>query len=1750
MKQFSIYTDFLLQRRNNLITKKGVLKRISIVLLLLCFAYTGYAQALKATGGTGLYKDRIWWMDFKNISLDDGQTAYRDFTIGTATIHVTIDQVVFSGKISGSTPSDLSSVRLVGYNSSYANAGLDQLYNRGGTESNNTLWYALSNNLEGGSSNADPNDTPLTVTFRIRAYVTYTSTVTTPISLVFGSAETDDNTVAGYEYTQCTTNGSTWQLLEKAVQDIDEVRQINFSNNNLTAQMMMGGYGDTNGTPDPANVALLYTTKAVATSSSPLTVNAQFLCGGKSAISIGFIFDEDKGDALVSYGDAIHIFQPKLTNGDPSQASGTFTNYLSDGNRGGTPVINAGTLATPTDLYLGTNPPDNDTITNHYSAANDFDDTHQINNIDDEDAFSSTLSLNSCMKNYTVSGIAVHNNLTTAAKLIGWIDFNGNGTFEATEASAIQTIAAGQNNTVTLSWSGIPTAPSAGSTHPLRIRITTDDMTTSNPYSTVATGEVEDHTVSFSDTTNPTILACAAARTINGCSTADITSPVFSSALTASTLSVFTSAPNAGSALDNCSLSAVKYQDVANGTCPITVTRTWHFIDGSGNESTCTQSITIQDLVKPTASNPSDIVVATVNGTIPAPNIAVVTDEADNCSTPTVSWVSDATPTTSGCTETTVRTYKVTDACGNSINVTQNLIRTLSVATPTLSTVTQPTCSTATGSFTITNYNAAYTYTFTPSTGVNRSGNTVTASPGSYTVTATSGTCTSDASASVTVNAPPYSINGNVFNDPDGGNVNNSSGTTNAIPSGIYANLINNATGLVVASVPVATNGTYTICGAVTGNTYYVSLTKAQSTVGDAAPTPSLPSFWMNTGEYTGAENTGTDGTIDGKSATFTISSANQSNVNFGIKEVCTSGTIFSLGNDGKIRAFTNPTTSGAMGAVINTTSYGTTTKANAMGYNPVNGKFYYFQICEGTEAVKKFVSYDPATNTYETLSTIGTGGTSFYRGTVTNDGTGYYAWSSLSVLMYYNISANTWTTVVSNINQYVDQYGSTSIQSLLGSSYSGGDLAIDGNGNMWISVGQNSSGTDPTCYIFELKSPPTSAVTGVGSVTLIRIASQSIGTGTNGIAFNSSGELLITNNANLFRLNNDCSITTVGAITPSYMGDLSGCAFPSNPLTAMDLGDAPDTYKTLLASDGSRHLPVQFNAVNHTSALMLGSKIDIETEGIPSTNADGDDLNNVDDEDGVAVFPSLATSSSSYSLTVNVTNTTGKSATLKGWIDFNRNGTFDATESATASVANNATTATLTWNGLSGLSLGAKLYSRFRIATNATEIANPTGLANDGEVEDYFELIPVVNAVDDINQTPAGKTVSGNLLTNDTNLTSVTGASFNGNNLTVDGTTENTLTKDGVTYGKIVVKSDGTYTFTPEPGYTGPVPPISYTATNAKGETDNAKVYIEVAKVYNSLANNPPVANHDVATTKQGVEVTVKPLSNDSDPDASTTLSITEIKDGQGNKMTATTPGAPQTIYNADGTAVGTAYMTGGELKFTPNTSYTGDVPFTYGISDGNGGTASSTINVTVLPTAATLADIYANDDANVKPKDVTMNGNVLTNDISSIAGLTVTGTSVTIGGTTSNLTPGTATTITGFGTITLNANGDYTFDPDANFTGTVPVVYTMKNSNGSTDQATLYLTTLPAVIDQVWIGTNSTDWNTGTNWKSGAVPNAGDNIVFATEGNNGTGGAAKNDLEVPSGITKEIGNLINESDKALVVSAGTAVVVNGTTI
>ncbi|REE08247.1 putative secreted protein (Por secretion system target) [Winogradskyella pacifica] len=140
---------------------------------------------------------------------------------------------------------------------------------------------------------------------------------------------------------------------------------------------------------------------------------------------------------------------------------------------------------------------------------------------------------------------------------------------------------------------------------------------------------------------------------------------------------------------DNCGTPTVAF--VSQTTDPAinngTITRTYSVTDASGNSINVYQDIVILDNTDPTASNPADINVQCL-GDVPAADITVVNDEADNCGTPTVAFVSQtADPAINNGTIT--RTYSVTDASGNSINVYQNIVILDNNApiTPTLATL-------------------------------------------------------------------------------------------------------------------------------------------------------------------------------------------------------------------------------------------------------------------------------------------------------------------------------------------------------------------------------------------------------------------------------------------------------------------------------------------------------------------------------------------------------------------------------------------------------------------------------------------------------------------------------------------------------------------------------------------------------------------------------------------------------------------------------------------------------------------------------------------------------------------------------------------------------------------------------------------------------------------------------------------------------------------------------------------------------
>lgn len=187
-------------------------------------------------------------------------------------------------------------------------------------------------------------------------------------------------------------------------------------------------------------------------------------------------------------------------------------------------------------------------------------------------------------------------------------------------------------------------------------------------------------------------------------------------------------------------------------------------------------------------------------------------------------------------------------------------------------------------------------------------------------------------------------------------------------------------------------------------------------------------------------------------------------------------------------------------------------------------------------------------------------------------------------------------------------------------------------------------------------------------------------------------------------------------------------CNFePQVPLH--DFGDAPDSYDTLEASNGPRHDLQQF------AKIRMGTFVHQETDGIPGIDATGDDSDTGgDDEDGVVSLSTLRTTTTDYSVDVFVTNTTGRSANLVGWIDFNGDGEFEAVEGTNVAVGDGTrnSIATLNWTNLNNITAGDS-YLRLRLTTDGNiSSSTPGGSASNGEVEDYALQIRQAGANDE----------------------------------------------------------------------------------------------------------------------------------------------------------------------------------------------------------------------------------------------------------------------------------------------------------------------------------------------------------------------------------------------------------------------------------
>ena len=177
-----------------------------------------------------------------------------------------------------------------------------------------------------------------------------------------------------------------------------------------------------------------------------------------------------------------------------------------------------------------------------------------------------------------------------------------------------------------------------------------------------------------------------------------------------------------------------------------------------------------------------------------------------------------------------------------------------------------------------------------------------------------------------------------------------------------------------------------------------------------------------------------------------------------------------------------------------------------------------------------------------------------------------------------------------------------------------------------------------------------------------------------------------------------------------------------------LDFGDAPDEYPTLLANDGARH---KINPL-----VRLGRYIDGEFDGQPTNAADGDDLANIDDEDGVYFSTPIIPGG-----VVELKVLASCDGFLNAWVDFNADGDWDdAFEQIFTSEPLTAGVNYLKFEVPPAqlVALETKTYCRFRFTSqdSSAEIGY-AGPADDGEVEDYLIKIEGPQPIFDFGDVP-----------------------------------------------------------------------------------------------------------------------------------------------------------------------------------------------------------------------------------------------------------------------------------------------------------------------------------------------------------------------------------------------------------------------------
>ena len=322
-------------------------------------------------------------------------------------------------------------------------------------------------------------------------------------------------------------------------------------------------------------------------------------------------------------------------------------------------------------------------------------------------------------------------------------------------------------------------------------------------------------------------------------------------------------------------------------------------------------------------------------------------------------------------------------------------------------------------------------------------------------------------------------------------------------------------------------------------------------------------------------------------------------------------------------------------------------------------------------------------------------------------------------------------------------------------------------------------------------------------------------------------------------------------------------------------------------------------------------------------------------------------------------------------------NGVQNGAVSTGVTASWNAATDTLTLSGSATIAVYQALLGEVAYqdtGTNSSTVGHPqrtvTWTVNDG-TNTYS-----TNSQTTIDRPPAAKNHSASDVAGSTvTATAATGvlsidSDLDGDKLTVTavsdaahgaGSVDNSLA--GV-YGHLTLNADGSFSYTADntsalngaPTGSHPQDTFTYTVSDGNGGTATAELTIAI--------DRPPVANSDIASDVAGSAIAataaagVLSIDSDLDGDKLTVTGVSDAASGAGSVGNSLAGAYGHLTLNADGSY---SYVANNlsALNGAPAGSHPQDT-FTYTVSDGNGGTATAELTVTIdRPPFVTAANV-----------------------------------------------------------------------------------------------------------------------------------------------------------------------------------------------